>query len=186
MSRKSRRKNRQQQQATPPAVTPPTSPDPPKPTIGRRGHFCPETCAAIVKAVREGFAYKHAAEKAGVSERTLYDWLAKGREEPDTPHAQFSQDIKNAAAEFAGECVANIKAASLDEWQAAAWLLERKHPDQFAAERVRLKALETQVADLLTRLAAAEAARGIVGTGSGDGTGGGAADAGGGGPAPAA
>lgn len=174
MSRKHKRELRRQQQAAKPGEPTPPS-DPPKAKRGRPPIFGPTICAAIVGHVRKGLAYKHAAEREGITERTLYEWLERGRREPDGPHAEFSQDIKDAAAEFAGECVGHIKAAAPDQWQAAAWLLERKHPAEFASERVRLKALETQVATLLAKLAEAETAR--DGTGGNDvpvGVGGGA------------
>jgi hypothetical protein len=178
MSRKSRRKHKGK------VTTPPTPTAPPKDTTPavkarRPVGFNAETCREVVNGVRAGLPYKHAAERAGLAERTLYNWLTKGQQEEDGPYRQFMQDIKEAAAEFVESCVGHIKAACVDSWQAAAWLMERKHPDQFAAERVRLKALETQVADLLTRLAAAEASRGIVGDRGGAGRSPGAVGAGG-------
>ena len=47
-------------------------------TLGRPSKFTPETRKKILWALRLGNYRKTAAEYAGISERTICDWLYKG------------------------------------------------------------------------------------------------------------
>ena len=44
----------------------------------------------------------------------------------------FSEAFERAMATFRESCVGNVRVAGVDQWQAAAWLLERKFPQRFA------------------------------------------------------
>jgi hypothetical protein len=64
--------------------------------------------------------YKLAAQYAGISETTLWDWSAAD--------PAFSASMKDAEATNAAQALAHIvKAARDGNWTASAWLLERRH-----------------------------------------------------------
>jgi transposase-like protein len=83
----------------------------------------PEVKAAIVESVRNGAYAKHAAQAAGISEASLYAWLA---DEPD-----FAGALEKAKADRTNAAIQRIAVHGERHWQADAWLLERTSPDDF-------------------------------------------------------
>jgi len=95
--------------------------------------------------IRDGAYSCQAAVAAGVSSQVFYVWMARGRDElerlADNPGAEqdpneavfveFLEAIEKARAEAEQARVKTIKTASKKQWQAAAWLLERQHPDRW-------------------------------------------------------
>ena len=90
----------------------------------------PAVQAKILKALRDGNTYKTAALVAGISQRSLFDWLALGRE-GDRRYVALAQAVKEATAVGEAELVASIRTAGQVAWQANAWLLERRNPKDF-------------------------------------------------------
>lgn len=93
--------------------------------------YTPEVHRQIVDALKVGAFKKHAANAAGISERTLADWLqwgAEGRE----PYVELLRDVEQAIAADAVRNQTIISKAAAGEhagdWKAAAWNLERKFP----------------------------------------------------------
>ena len=73
----------------------------------------------------------------GISETAWYNWL----KDPDTkPKLALVEGLKKAEAEYKEVLLDRISGASEkpQHWTAAAWLLERKYPDEYGkAERTR-------------------------------------------------
>lgn len=73
----------------------------------------------------------------GVSETAWYNWLR----DPDTKvKVALVQGLKKAESQYKETLLQRVWAAAdkLQHWTAAAWLLERKYPDEFGkAERQR-------------------------------------------------
>ena len=102
-----------------------------------------EKIKQIVEAVRAGNFIETAAAFAGLSKQTLYNWLKEGMrerdrrengEKPDRTkdmYVKFSIDIEQAMAEAEMRDVEIITKAAEQQWQAAAWRLERKFPDRW-------------------------------------------------------
>lgn len=71
----------------------------------------------------------------GISETAWYNWL----KDPDTkPKLALVEGLKKAEAQYKEVLLDRIKGASEkpQHWTAAAWILERKYPDEFGkAER---------------------------------------------------
>ena len=69
----------------------------------------------------------------GICEQTFYRWL---REDDTKLKRSLSEGIKKAEAEYKETLLQSIMATATREknpqWTAAAWLLERKYPDEFA------------------------------------------------------
>lgn len=108
--------------------------------MGRPTSLDDTTKVRILAAVEAGCGRRTAAQAAGVDRSTLMRWLAAGRDGVE-PFAAFEAEVRAAEARCELANVATIQAASARTWQAAAWLLERKHPERWArrdpaAERV--------------------------------------------------
>lgn len=102
----------------------------------------------ILTVLRAGAADKHAAAAAGVSQRTLQAWLARAAEHDPGAETSDAEIPKACGAEamyvlfarraneargqgVAGQLAAIGKAARDGDWRAAAWLLERRHPEEY-------------------------------------------------------
>lgn len=93
----------------------------------------PEAHKAVVEAVAAGVPRKFAAMRAGVTERCLYQWLAKGRKggKKNELYVQLLQAVQKAEAAAVARNVAVIQTAAKTTWQAAAWWLERRYHAEF-------------------------------------------------------
>ena len=82
---------------------------------------------------RNGLSNADIIAALGISETTFYRWLQK----PTCKlYRALKESLKRAEAEYKGELLETIKATATREknpqWTAAAWLLERRYPDEFA------------------------------------------------------
>ena len=90
--------------------------------------------AEICNHIKDGLTKKDAALLSDISEQTLYDWIKK--------HSNFSQSLQKAEAEAKQKMINTVRRAAsgfkdgdkkiYPVWQAAAWMLERKHRDEYA------------------------------------------------------
>lgn len=91
---------------------------------GRPTKRTPETEKRILDALRIGATRKDASLAAGISQDTFANWLAAS--------SDFSDAVEKAESEDKLRMLAVITKASQEgNWQAAAWRLERKDPDNF-------------------------------------------------------
>jgi hypothetical protein len=98
----------------------------PKPK-GRKSKFTAPVRERIIEALRAGTTYEIAAQYAGISRSTLYEWIKKGESFETGVYRSFYDNIKKAEAEGAVVHLGTIAQASKKDWKAAAWLLERRH-----------------------------------------------------------
>lgn len=96
--------------------------------MARRTKYTPERRDIIIEGVRTGLTYRLAAAGAGIHQDTITDWKAK--------HADFSERLLVAEAEAAQAAMDRIKTASKDDWRAAAWILEHRHPEDYGKQVV--------------------------------------------------
>lgn len=85
--------------------------------------YAPEVVERICEAIRMGATYELAAGYGGVHYDTLRTWT---RTKP-----AFFEALKAAEAEAAVGWLSKIEAASDESWQAAAWKLERRYPQNY-------------------------------------------------------
>lgn len=114
--------------------------DPAATRLGRRLSLTQDIYDRIVLAVRGGAYLDDAAAYAGIAERTLYLWLARGRDaeaRADTGESLsaddrlllgFQRDVARARADATIRNVTLVQQAAQTTWQAAAWWLERTNP----------------------------------------------------------
>jgi hypothetical protein len=87
----------------------------------------------ICTAIRAGNYAKIAAGMAGISESTYYSWLEQAKKPDAEPEfLEFLESIERAEADAEVAAVIRIRqAADNGTWQAAGWLLERKHGERW-------------------------------------------------------
>jgi sirohydrochlorin ferrochelatase len=79
-----------------------------------------------------------AAQAAGISRWSFHQWTTRGREDTDagveSPYTRFLDMVETAEAVWAQRLIERIETASMDtsQWRAAAWMLEKKFPDEYA------------------------------------------------------
>lgn len=106
---------------------------------GRPTKMTPELQDAIVTAIRAGNYVEVAAAHVGISRECLYNWMREGARHPEGPLGSFSDAVKKAMASSEVRDVALVGQAAATQWQAAAWRLERKHPERWGRkERIEL------------------------------------------------
>lgn len=100
---------------------------------GAKGKFEQERLDIIYKAVSQGMTIKSACSLAGITQTTFYDWV--------TNKPEFTALIKKAESEMKERALKVInQAAQNGQWQAAAWLLERREPNEYGRQdRVRIE-----------------------------------------------
>ena len=118
---------------------------------GRPLKLSADTQGQLEKAIKLGSTYKLAAAYAGISYATLNNWMNKGKAELERrekgngrlkvgtakwddaqPFVDLLEAIKEAEGIAAVQWLAKIeKAASNGAWQAAAWKLERRYPNEY-------------------------------------------------------
>lgn len=98
-----------------------------------------ERIEMICEALRKGNYGTTACRYAGISKATWHNWRKKG-EEGVLGYQSFYELISQADAEGEYLHVENIDDVAMNgNWQANAWLLERKYPNRWArTERVNL------------------------------------------------
>jgi len=82
----------------------------------------PEVRAAILGFLEEGCTRSMAFYCAGVGHDFFYSWMRDD--------AEFSDDVKRAEAAYLATRIRKVNTA--DAWQASAWMLERRDPENFA------------------------------------------------------
>jgi transposase len=139
---------------------------------GRSSKLTPEVQEKIVQALHVGMYHKQAAAFAGISVSSFYAWIAKGEQDDeqglDTPFARFRHAVEGAEAKGEAELLGLITLAARTSWQAAAWRLERKHPEKWARRgpgseitpQMLHEALDEELVDLENELRSLEAEKG--------------------------
>lgn len=93
----------------------------------------PDTVQVLLEAVNDGNYMETAAELAGLSKQTLYNWLKRG-EDGEVPFTALLDALKRGQARAEVAEVAKVRAAGNDPrfWAASMTYLERRHPERWA------------------------------------------------------
>jgi hypothetical protein len=98
-------------------------------TSGRPTKFTPDTLAAIERALQLGMTRRDACVHGGIDDSTFCEWM---NEKPE-----FAELVQKAETHAKLSRVERItKAGQRGTWQADAWMLERKYPQEFAQRLV--------------------------------------------------
>lgn len=100
---------------------------------GARSKLTDARLEVLYKALSQGMTIKAACSLAGIGQSTYYDWA--------TNHPEFVDLVKRAESEMKERALKVInQAAQNGQWQAAAWLLERREPNEYGRQdRVRIE-----------------------------------------------
>lgn len=92
--------------------------------MARRSKYTPDVVKRLTDAIRLGATYELACGYAGISFETFNEWR---KAKPE-----FSEAVKEAEGGAAVGWLARIEQAAKDgTWQAAAWKLERRYPQDY-------------------------------------------------------
>lgn len=124
--------------------------------MGIRTKYTPERVKRIVDAIRLGATQEMACNYAGIGVSTLHDWFKA--------HPTFEAQVREAEGAAGVGWLAKIeKAANEGAWQAAAWKLERRYPQQYGRQvteiqganggpvQVEVSAARAKLANLIER-----------------------------------
>lgn len=89
--------------------------------------------------IKIGCSIKGACGGLGISESTYYQTMQKAEKDleagVDSPELQFLYIIKRAEQEFETYNLNIIKSHAVDDWKAAAWLLERRRQKEYVVRQ---------------------------------------------------
>lgn len=95
--------------------------------MGRRTKLTPDIVQKLVEAISIGCTYEQACDYAGIAASTFYAWMSNGRNGKEG-FIEFLETIKKANAKSVVANLAVVQRAARDgQWQAAAFILERRH-----------------------------------------------------------
>lgn len=105
----------------------------------------PEITKLICDGIAAGMT-KKAAMEGIISEPTFYAYLNKGEEDvnkgKDSEYAKFFKQVKESERNFMEKNLRVIQEATASTWTAAAWLLERRFPDEYGRNRLEITGKE--------------------------------------------
>ena len=104
---------------------------------GRKSHLIDRKVLIRLRdALAAGNTYNNACAMAGVGRTTFYRWMDESQTAPEGhPLREFRDSIKRACAIAENRHVMIIQKAAAQHWQAAAWWLERRHPQHYGRRR---------------------------------------------------
>lgn len=85
----------------------------------------------LCELVGQTVPIKFAAGSQGISEATVHNWIAWGKEGRQ-PYLEFFESITRARNEAVARLVKVINTAAVTDWRAAVAILERQYPREFA------------------------------------------------------
>ena len=111
--------------------------------MGRPTALTDETTKRICAVLETGATKDAAAAKAGIGRSTFMGWQKRGNDErsrrdagegtepKESRYVDFLNAIEGAELIAEATLIARINVASSEHWQAAAWILERRHPEKY-------------------------------------------------------
>lgn len=110
-----------------------------------------ELLKRAVNLKKGGANHKDIAAAIGVAEQTFSTWI----NHPKTDNQrELAEELKKAEADYKNALLAVIAKASRErDWKAAAWLLERKYPAEYARQdRIQAQVEQTTQATVKCEL----------------------------------
>jgi hypothetical protein len=126
---------------------------PKKKKTGRPTKLTAEAVEAFADALRRTWYVETAADLIGVERRTVYYWIKKGKHARKGLLRTFFLTVKQVMAAKEATNVATIEAAAANQWQAAAWLNERRSPERWGSNRFEMTQIRKEVAEIRKAIA---------------------------------
>jgi len=118
----------------------------------RKNKLTPELTKKVGELLEEGLYVETVCKAVGISTKTFYQWLNRG--ETEKKYAEFKKVVEESEAKFEERLVGTIKTYSIEDWKAAAWLLERRFPRRWSQHISEETTIEMQegMKEFLTRI----------------------------------
>jgi hypothetical protein len=129
---------------------------------GQPTKLTPELIERVAQLLPQTLYLETVGDALGVSRYTWRGWLKRGAKEAarlskpgarprarEALYLQFFAAYKKGLAEAEADSVERIRQSGATQWQAAAWLLERRYPQRWSANRRELQRLAAQVGELM-------------------------------------
>lgn len=118
---------------------------------GRPSKFTVEVRQKILDSITAGATYDLAAQFAGVSYDTFNTWMKKAKREnskdpEQAAYVAFANAVEQANAQMAVSALTAIQLSG--EWQARAWILERRFPEQYGKQLTVDISIDTEIKKL--------------------------------------
>lgn len=90
-------------------------------------------------------AYKEVAcQVAGIDYSTFAEWIRRGegrdRRKCTKEYADFAEVVTQAITDAEMTLITRVRNASAEDWRAASWMLERRHPERWSnMQRVKIE-----------------------------------------------
>lgn len=97
---------------------------------GRPTDCTPEITEIICAELREGLSIASACAAAGVHRSSFHEWVSRSDEGP--PFSDFADATTKARAAGTRALEVTVRTAAGTDWRAAAWMLERKAPEDWS------------------------------------------------------
>ena len=99
----------------------------------------PAITAVVVDGIERGLYLETAAALAGIDKSTLWRWLKRGARDKSGAYHEFCNAVKGAMARAESNLLDILQTAATrkksPDWTAAAWILERRHPEKWGRKR---------------------------------------------------
>jgi len=89
--------------------------------------FTKENVDAIVDALCSGLPIKTSCGLIGIDESTFYNWKKN--------NPGFKEAVEATRAVYESNLIDLIRSNAPSDWRAAAWLLERRHPESWSLKK---------------------------------------------------
>lgn len=107
---------------------------------GRKTKLTPKLQETICTYIKQGYTIEQSCALSGITPRTYYNWIKRGKQAKTGKFFQFFQKAKQAEEIAEAKYLATIIQAAAGnpsegvrgDWRAAAWYLERKNPDRWS------------------------------------------------------
>lgn len=120
--------------------------------MARPSLFTPETREKILSHLRNGNFREPSVKASGVGNRTFYDWLDKGKADPDSEYGVFRRQVIEAEELAETTAVARVLEAGKDDPKHLIWWLERKHSERWSRDAYNVRQIMKELVELKEKL----------------------------------
>ncbi len=102
--------------------------------VGRPSKLTEELTTQICDLLRDGNFVETVCDFVGINKTTIYEWIARGergwKADVEGGYVEFTNVVKKAMSQVEFDTLKDLR-QGVDNWQARAWWLERRHPDKW-------------------------------------------------------
>lgn len=135
-----------------------------KSNAGRETKLNKEMIDEIVGYIELGFTIKDTCEAVGISKDTFFEWKKQGKKDKENGikslFSEFSDSIKKGKHKIKQLMLSKIVQAANENWNAAAWWVERNFPEDYSLKpelrktktKNKGKQVESDVDEIINKL----------------------------------